>query len=493
MKPRIAGKRQLAIVCPSLFAACILIVYLAFLTRTYYWDGVLFSLDIENVHARRAVLASLFHPNHLIYNLFGYGIYSAAVAFWPGIRALTVLQVANVLLSVLAGYVLFLLARIATHSNAGAFFCWLLFAAGATWWKFSTDADTYILCVLLLLLNAWLLLRARPRLWAAAMCHVTAMLFHELAVFSYVPVVALLMLDKRKSFGARLSTVIGYCVLTGGMVALAYWLCYINFDHSVHGLLKWITSYASDTSFTHSVTDIGRYYTLSYLKLFAGGKLSLVRQFFSVVECAGFVLCVALLIWAVRRLRTARSGTERHELDPRVLSFLWAWLVGYAIFFAAWDPGSAFHKLFVWPAVVLLIGAYFGRNKSSRLPALTAFAGALAAWNFAAFIYPHSRAGADPVLVLAHKIDRELPNNAVVFYRVLDPDDWYLQYFAPGRQWLSMPDGMDTTSMLMSTSGPVCLETTALQVFHGDIDPRLKWDLVNRAHNVRLECLKRSQ
>jgi hypothetical protein len=468
MMSRVRGKQ-------STIAACVALLYFAFLTKTYYWDGVLFSLNIESVFDGRAPVVALFHPNHLVYNAFGFGIFRLISLLWPGVRAITVLQVANVLLSIAAGGVLFLIARRLTASGATAVFCWILFAAGATWWKFSTDANAYIISVLLVLLCAWMLLRSRPLVWQAVVCHAAAMLFHELAVFLYIPVLVFF-------FGLkRLWTAVAYCALTAGIVASGYWLCYEQADHGrFPTLLSWITSFASDSSFTHSLADVFRYYLLSYLKLFAGGKASLVLQFFSPAVVIGFAVCVGLIVWAVRVFKQAREDDKPQNPMASRTVFLWAWLIGYGAFFAVWDPGSAFHKLFVWPAIVLLIGAFVSRTHHVR--AYTALAGALAAWNFAAFVYPHSRSTSDPVLVLAKRVNAELPRHATVYYRALSPDDWYLEYFAPGRNWKPLP-------VASGTSGPVCLETTALEGFRGAVDPKLKWDLVNGAHHVRLECL----
>jgi hypothetical protein len=470
-----------------LLCACILLLYFAFLTRTYYWDGVLFSLDIEGVHQGHVPATALFHPNHLIYNAVGYAIYSVAVWLWPGIRALTVLQLVNVVASVFAGYVLFLIARRVTDARAVAFFCWLLFAAGATWWKFSTDADSYIVSVLLLLFCALFFLGQQPRIILAGLCHAAAMLFHELAIFMYVPVLAWILLDARKTLVRKLAIVVAYCAATGAIVTVAYWVCYWDTNHDVYpNLLSWATSYSSDKGFTSSLSDIVRHYLTSYLKLFAGGKLSLIRQFFGVTECAALLLCVALILGAIRLVRRPRIA-EQTNVDRRALIFVWTWFIGYALFLGAWDPGSAFHKLFIWPAMVLLIGVYVVRSNYARqrVRAFTVFAAALAAWNFAAFIYPHSHVEADPVLVFAQKIDRELPKDALVLYRVFDPDDWYLEYFAPGRTW--SPFVLIDSFPL---SRPVCYETTALGEAQGPIDPNMKWELVNKAHNVRVGCLK---
>jgi hypothetical protein len=158
----------------------------------------------------------------------------------------------------------------------------------------------------------------------------------------------------------------------------------------------------------------------------------------------------------------------------------------------------------VWPPIVLLMGTYIAsRNRlMEHIYAFLALAVAIAAWNFGAFIYPHSRVTADPVLVLAQTLDQQLPRNATVYYRALDPDDWYLEYFAPGRTWsplLQHPNSWQQ-QLRTSTAGPVCLETTALEELEKnplhasqilpEIDSGRRWDLVNSRHNIRLECLK---
>lgn len=484
---------KLAFRRPQWLFACTLLVYLAFLTRTYYWDGVLFSLDIESVQQGRASAATLFHPNHLIYNAFGLLLYSGVVHIWPGIRAITVLQSFNALTSVAAGCVFYLLARRITTVRGVPFFCWLLFAAGATWWKFSTDADVYILCVLLLLLSALSLLHSRPKLILAGVFHALAMLLHELAVFTYIPVLAFILLDPTKPVGRRIRTALAYCAGTGSVVAGAYLLCYSQANHTTYPtLVSWITSYATDSGFTHSAGQIVRSYLTSYLKLFAGGKFSLIREFFSIAECAALLLSLTLLVWAALLFTRAGGGNEG-KTDSRALLFLWTWFAGYALFLGAWDPGSAFHKLFVWPAIVLLIGLYLARGCYTRehMRAFTVLVAALAAWNFGAFIYPHSHAAADPVLVVAQRVDRELPKNSTVYYRFFDPDDWYLDYFAPGRDWKGLPPGATPATFFEANTGPVCFETTALDGLHADFDPNLHWELVNGSHNIRLACLKR--
>lgn len=476
------------VIAVSLFVVMILL-YAFFPTRTYYWDGVLFSLNIEGVHRGELPVGALFHPNHLLYSALGYVFYGVFVACGLSIRAITALQIVNISLAAITAWMLFRFARHLTRSMFVAAFCAVLFAFGATWWKFSTDADAYVITVLFLLLTIQLVAREHLRLLLAAVCHITAMLFHELAVFAYVPVIFAIIFDSRRTAVKRIWICCAYVLSTAACVAVVYFIAYQYSDHTAYpNLVAWITSRSASSQTTHGLKQLAGY-VLSYVKLFAGGKLSLVREFFSIAEVLAFAICVACIVWAVylfsRPVGSPGKSAGTAATSRRATwAILWAWLIPYAIFFAWWEPASTFYKLFIWPPIVLLIGIYAARQRPA---AFLAIALGLAAWNFGAYIFPHSHASADPVLALAKQIDRQLPKNATVYYEAFSPDDWYLAYFAPGRRWTKLPSKLPN-----STSGPVCFETTALDVYKSklEIDPALRWDLVNRQHNVRLECLK---
>lgn len=483
---------------PSLLLVSTFVLYLAYLTQTYYWDGVLFSLNIEGVHRGELQSSVLFHANHLLYSAFGYVLYSAVLTWAPGVRAVTVLQVSNALVSCLAGFALYRVAKRLTQSTSIALFCSVLFAFGATWWKFSTDADSYIFAVFLLILASFFALRDHPKIAAAAVCHTLAMLFHELSVFMYAPILAAIALDSRRPIARRFWVCLAYLAGTGSLVVAIYLICYVRVARWAYpSLLTWVTSYASDSGFTHSISQLLGSYLTSYIKLFLGGKLGYLRDYFSIAICVSLLIAIAALIAAF--LLFKRPAAVEGNVTDRSLVLLWVWVVTYALFLACWDPGSVFHKLFVWQPIVLLIGAYVARRAvlRERAKAFLAVAVAMVAWNFGAFIYPHSHASADPVLSLAQQIDRELPKNATIYYKALDPDDWYLEYFAPGRKWLKLPGGATAISLSNGTalsSGPVCLETTALEAQPSPhIDPRYRWDLVNTRHNLRLECLAQAR
>ena len=451
-----------------LLLASILAVYSAYLTRTYYWDGVLFSLNIESVHAGQAPVASLIHPNHLMYSVLGYAVYTVYTVCGLHLRAISVLQIFNVALSVIAAYVLYKIALRLTNTSSVALFCTLLFAFGATWWKFSTDADAYIVSVLFLLSAMWFLLRDPPLLLAVALCHSLAMLFHELAIFFYAPVILYVGFWKA----------VAYVAGTGAAVAAVYAICYPGGQQS---FFRWIASYASDSGFTRSFGQLVTAYLASYPKLFVGGKLGFIRDYFSLPVALALALALMMLVRTILLFRNNRPLED--IAGSKTFLVVWAWLLPSALFLASWDPASAFHKLFIWPPIVLLIGVYLRRYAPSLVPVAIA----IAAWNFAAFIYPHSHTSTDPVLSLAQKIDRELPKNAIIYHQAFGPDDWYLKYFAPGRVWLQLPTQFE---MPASPAEPVCFETTALQTLH--LPPHrftLRWDLVSPQHNIRLDCI----
>lgn len=456
------------------------LVYTAFLTRTYYWDGVLFSLYIEGVSRGEFPVPILFHPNHLLYSALGYLAYGAAALAGLHCRAIAVLQAINVVASTATGYLVLRLAQRYTRSGTVSLACFILFAFGATWWKFSTDADAYILSVLLLLLAVASVMD--ENIVAASLLHAGAMLFHELAVFGAVPIlVALLMKRRLRAAGA-------YLLLSSVPVLIVYAIAYRFSSRGLHAsFLGWLTSSSSESKTTHTLRQLIGANSSSYLKLFAGGRWSLIQQFLSPVVVISFAICFALIVYAVWLWRRPRMEASAC-LYQRVTRVLWAWVLPYVLFLSWFEPGNAFYKLFIWPPIVLLVGIEIASRPALRQRAgsFLAITLALMAWNFGAFIFPHSHSAADPVLELAEKVDMELPKRAIVYYRAFDPDDWYLRYFAPGRKWEQVPADLSSVKRAGST---VCFETTALKTISAETDAHLRWDLVNGKHNIRLECL----
>ncbi len=442
-------------------AICIFLVYLLIPTKTYYWDGVLFSFYAEQARRGEMAIRALFHPNHLIYTPFAW------LVSVPGVRSIRILQACNAFAGAICAYWMFLFGRRAAGSQAAGFAAMTLFAFGATWWKFATDADAYILAVLFCFAAVWFALRRDVAgLILAIACHTIAMLFHELAIFLYFPILIALTGTARR---------IWYIAVSAALVIAAYSSAFIASGHPGQPtFISWITSYAGDTPVTHSLRQIAVGYAGSYLKLFAGGKISLIRQFFGPVLTISLIASAALLVLSLRLWR--KTSDSPH---PKLTAVLLAWFVPLAIFLAVFDPASTFHKLFLWPPLVLLICIACRRHAVST----ALLASALACWNFGAFIWPHAHAAADPVLSFAEDLKREIPSNGVIYFSAFSPDDWYLRYFGPTISWQPLPAPANSRQ-------PVCFETTALGAIPGAWNQaQRKWSLQTSQHDIRVACL----
>src|ERR1044072_8812694 len=89
----------------------LLALYLAFPTKAYYWDGVVFAQTIEDLASGYAPAVSLAHPNHLVYNFAGYIIYQLLRGFDADLRAITALQILNSIFSAGSATILCLILR----------------------------------------------------------------------------------------------------------------------------------------------------------------------------------------------------------------------------------------------------------------------------------------------------------------------------------------------------------------------------------------------
>ena len=119
---------------PSGIAVLFALIYLATLTSDYFWDGITFALQIEKVAKGERGVNLLFHQNHLLYNAFGYLLYRSARSLGLGLRALTILELANVIIGAIGVGVFFQIVERVTRSRYWAAICSSALAVSATWW-----------------------------------------------------------------------------------------------------------------------------------------------------------------------------------------------------------------------------------------------------------------------------------------------------------------------------------------------------------------------
>jgi hypothetical protein len=444
---------------PLLLSLALLALYLAFPTKAYYWDGIVFAQAIEDV-ASGAVgpSISLTHPNHLIYNFAGYFFYKLVHAFNAHIRALTALQILNSIFSAGSATILFLILRDTLRSIYFAVCLTLLFALSATWWKFSTDANAYIPSVFLLLLSFYLVLpQRRPRPLLVALSFFAAMCFHQLAVIAF-PVFALGVYFQSRALENRRGprNVIVFTavslVLIVGVYAVAFY--FATGSLNISRLLHWAASYSPDTDTRFDLWSNLGYSLRGEVRLFFGGRLNLLRGLMNpvaVLLIALFAIAVLWLLYAVlanlvtlkRRLRDVRpSSQQKHvRLIPQqktVLLLALMWAVVYLVFLFFWLPQNTFYRVFYLPALIVLLGlalAALPQTPPNRTFATAVFVVAVGLANFLFMIYPFSHVEKYPPLAFALQMNREWPQGTVIYYGAQNSDEALVRYFTRGTEW----------------------------------------------------------
>ncbi len=423
----------------------ILLVYLLFLTKNYYWDGIFFARVIESTPGFHP---SLFHPNHLLYNVIGYFLYKATQAVGLKWRAIEVLQVANSVVSVLTAYLLYRILKRSLRSNYLVWSLTLAFAFSSTWWKFSTDANAYIFSVFCLLLAFYFTLEEfRPRPLLVALIFSVAALLHQLAVITY-PVIALALFwqASAKSPKRRTFLVAQFCILSFLLVFATYYYCFyfVTGTWSPTRFTQWVTSYSPDASFSFDfLSNLG--YTLrGNVRLFFNARPSLLKGLLNPAIVAVIVVfAVAVLLWLIAVVRGTRlRNLSTKDLGPRLLSeqpmkIYLLWIGLYIVFLFFWLPHNTFYRLFYLPAIILLIGSWLSRRRGQAKPTyrLGLFVAVMALSNFLFFIYPNTHTEKYPPLSLALEMNSVWKPGTVVYFQSENSDNNLVAYFNPAIEW----------------------------------------------------------
>ena len=371
-------------------------IYLAFPTRVYYWDGIVFAQMIENAGR---LTPSLVHPNHLIYNFAGYLFYKLLRALGANIKALTALQILNCLLSAICAWVMFSILRRTLRSFYFSICLTLLFAFSATWWKFSTDADAYVPSVLFVLFSFYLVLPGqKPRPLVTAFTFFIAMAFHQLAVFMF-PVLALgiYLQDGPTTLTRRALNVVYFSAVATALIVVVYaWLFYLASGSSdVARLIRWTASYSPDADTSFGVWSNLQYSLRGHMRLFFGGRFNALRGLlnpFVIVLLIGLLAAVLFfIVEVVRNFRATKLRLEPRQKTLLLLSLVWAAV--YVVFLFFWLPQNTFYRLFYLPALILLLGLTLASVKNTRAGsrALAAFVIVMVLANFLFLTYPSSR------------------------------------------------------------------------------------------------------
>jgi len=434
---------------PTVLSLGLLAVYLAFLTKAYYWDGVVFAQAIEDVAGGAASRSSLAHPNHLVYNFAGYFFYWLLRGLGANLRAITALQILNCIFSAGCAAVLYFILRDTLRSSYRAVCLTLLFALSATWWKFSTDANAYIPSVFFLLLSFYLVLPGRKsRPLSCALSFFAAMCFHELAVIAF-PVFALGIFwqDSAPENSRKLRNVIVFTVVSFVLIVGAYALAFYFATGSLNvtGLLHWSASYSPDADTRFAFWSNLGYSLRGQVRLFFGGRLNRLRGLinpFVLLLVALFYIAALKLLYAVfaNLLTLKRRLREAHltRIQRTVLLLAFVWTVVYLVFLFFWLPQNTFYRVFYLPGIIILLGLALSavQTTASRGTFGTAaFVVAVGLGNFLSLIYPYSHVEKYPPLAFALQMNHEWPRGTVIYYAAQNSDEVLVRYFTPETKW----------------------------------------------------------
>jgi hypothetical protein len=464
---------------PWLVFPAILLIYLCFPTKNYFFDGIAFAQAIEDAPR---LDTSLIHPNHLVYNVLGYLFYKLIQAVGIHLRALQVLQIMDSAMSVLSAYVLFRILRLSLRSLYLCLILTLLFAFSATWWKFSTDADAYVAAVLFILISFYLIHPAKKtRPFLVALAFSASMCFHQLAVVFYPVVVAGLFLQTpASSTRQRVSSILKFSFSAFIITVGAYYYCFYlsTGTPGLRSFARWITSFSPDADFSFSVWGNLVHTLRGHVRLIFGGRFNLLKGLMSPLIIALVVILAAAASALIWRLIRNFHGTNfqwrralEDSLSKRLMLLCALWAFVYIAFLFFWLPFHTFYRLFYFPALILFVGLVLAPNVSpewsGRKYRAALLVAVLAISNFLFLIYPYSRAQKYPPLALALEMNQTWAGQTVVYYAATNADNALFKYVNPSTQWkqiktieLQVPES--ELQEIYSGGGTAWLEATAI-------------------------------
>ncbi len=425
----------------------VLFIYLLLPTSDYYWDGISFAQNIED---SRRLSPDLLHPNHLIYTPVGYLIHTGLAQIGFQLRSLDVLWMINSLLSALSSWVLFYILLALTRSRYLSFSLAIIFSFSGYWWKFSTDANAYVPSVFFLLVAFYLLLpdrRVRPLL--IALLHVTAILFHQLAVFFYPAVLAALwQQSSQASAKGRVLNLVRYSLTAFLATSSIYYGGFLLRSEKADlvSFVSWMTSYSPEVTFSFDFLRNTLYSLRGHHRLFFKLRIRIFNEIAdSLAFMAAFVLLVAVIVFFYKlivhrgklKALLISTFTPKWWMAPPLPAIV-LWMVSYLTFLFIWLPQNTFYRMFYLPAIILFLAIVLSDRQRKRSYTTAVFASVVFLWNLAFSALPDANPVVNPPLQFAQEMNSEFGVGDTVYYATFNADDWTIRYFNPQTVWKSV-------------------------------------------------------
>lgn len=486
--------------------------YILLLTKNFHWDGIFFAQTIENASGLNA---SLVHPSHLLDMVFRYLIYRAVLMTGWQPRALTILQLSTCVFGAAAVCVFFRISLSCFKSLYVSLVLTTLFAFSAMWWKYSTDATSYVLAVLLLIVCLYLALPQRkPSPFVLATVHAMAMFVHQLSVLFFpVAVAALIFQCQGAPRNDQVKCLVKYVSTVVSVTTVVYFSMFYlaTGSFSVRGFATWITYFSPEhEGFTFSVWNNLVETLRSQFRVFLGGRVSLVRELWGPMILTLVVITllalIGFLVTLLRYFSEFKAVRIRNLRQFKPLTMLCGiWAVVYIVFLFFFIPQHTFYRLFYLPALILFLGTLLAAIESSphhlRRYRAALLATVFSFSNLTFSQYPYAQMHANPPMQLALTLNHAWPPGTTVYFASSNSDNLLLRYFNPGSVWVeASPDVIVRDVSVLPPSGRSgWIETTLIDQFEATAEGkawldahtlvRSGYELVNRKHRIRFRQL----
>ncbi len=368
---------------PLVVGAIAFILYTLTLSKQYFGDGIQFAIAIETND-----LASILHPNHMLYTLIGLGFYRVWELFGWQNGALLPLQMLSALGGGLAVGLMYAIMTKLTESRKATLLTSFGFAVSVGIWRYSIDAEsvTIPLAASLLLLYVLLSNRDSASMKSAVMmgtlCFVSIVTYGT-GVLLALPILVGYFMDSNLTWRLRVRQASVFGLVAGSLSAAAF--VFVAFT------VAKVTSWTGLTSWYFQTSSYGFWGKPSPYSLVQGAN-GLVRALVAypgitpTVSTPGWLAdastghrilwaIVALFVSIVLVFPVAFAIRRRRQLWPehhRTLAILATWGITYGVFALYWIPGD---PSFWVPALVpwwLLVGISVSSNTAPARAVTTA-------------------------------------------------------------------------------------------------------------------------
>lgn len=338
-----------------------LLFYILLPNNIQGFDSYSYSISIRNG-------SDLFHPHHLIYNLFGYIVYS--IFSFTGLGSLKIMSLAN---SVFAAFALMFLYKIIKHKSGqkeaviGTIFTGFVF----TFRYYATSVEVNMPAVFFLILALYYLFVKNDKPlspWLVYLLLCAGMLFHQIVALIGIPILIYDML-RHKSAGRALK----YAhpgILAG---ALIYVLVAIEraAEKNAVGIYHWITKYGQTGAWGKLGLSNIKNAVWGKMKTLYGGEI--VREIFYKGEWSTIgiiIIAVMVLIFLTLAYLFIRSLLDTARSNDNIRWLLLALVAVSGLFAFWWAPAD--DGFWLYPVIFYMIFIFSMelKNKMNRLTAI---------------------------------------------------------------------------------------------------------------------------